>query len=154
MNDKNKNETKGDELSELESLRRRLSDAESAAAVAEKARAEAEAKSQADAQARAEAEEALRLASSDGSGGKRDFSDLSTTTTKPTSVFVVKCVGRDDLGEQQFKVVDESEAIRLFTIKNKLDVSSHSFRVKCLDPEREKRVARALEAGQPKPIAQ
>lgn len=134
--DKNAEETKPideakpvDAAAEIAALKKKLAEESEALAVAR--------------QEKAAAEEALRMANF-GSEGPRGNPEMSTTTTKPTWPFDVTCRTKPALGTQQFKVVDESEAIRLFTIKNKLDVSSHHFTVTCADPNRAKKIEQAI----------
>lgn len=143
---KKADETKADEIketaaaaptttnpSEVELLKKQLAEEREALAAAR--------------QEKAMAEEALRTAGF-GSDGKRPNADLTTTTTKPVWPFDVVCRTKPDLGTQRFNVVDEGEAVRLFTIANKLDVSSHHFTVTCADPNRAKKIETAIVANE------
>lgn len=55
--------------------------------------------------------------------------EMTTTTTKPVWPFAVS----GQFGTEQFDVVDESEAKRLYCVKHKIDPSLFVLKVRCLN---------------------
>lgn len=83
--------------------------------------------------------EQFKLQFETAQAARNDLRSLQTTTTKPTYLFSVS----GKRGTCEFRVVDESEAKRLYAIKTGLDPSEEVFKVVCL--EHEKRRASILD---------